>query len=464
VSAAAFEEYTTAERPAGPWLDLAPAPVTRPVHTAIAKALFLRVVPHLAVRVELPDGRVVGGGDADAPLMRVRSEAFFRRLGSDGLIGFGEAFMAGDWDADDPAAVLAPFAARMSTLVPAWMQRLRRFYVQHQPAREQNTKVGARRNVSRHYDLSNELFALFLDESMTYSSALFETGSVPERKTGSVPERKTGSVPERKTGSVPERKTGSVPERKTGSVPERHAASTLEDAQRAKVERLLDATGVGLGSRVLEIGTGWGALAVRAAQRGATVTTLTLSREQAARARERAQAAGVSARVDVQLRDYREACGEYDAIVSVEMIEAVGMEYWPTFFTTVERVLAPGGRIGIQAIVLEHDRMLATRDQYTWIHKYVFPGGALPSLRAIDEIVRRDTQLRVDGTFSFGSHYAATLRCWRERFDAHAAEVAALGFDTTFRRMWDFYLAYCEAGFATGYLDVAQLVLSHRGS
>jgi cyclopropane-fatty-acyl-phospholipid synthase len=424
VSAAAFEEYTQAARPSGPWLDLAPAPVTRPFHTAIARALFLRVVPHLAVRVELPDGRVVGGGDVDAPLMRVRREAFFRRLGSDGLIGFGEAFMAGDWDADDPAAVLAPFAARMSTLVPAWMQRLRRFYVQHQPTRDQNTKVGAQRNIARHYDLSNELFALFLDQSMTYSSGLFEPGSVPERKAG----------------------------------------DTLEDAQICKMDRLLDATGVGLGTRMLEIGTGWGALAVRAAQRGATVTTLTLSREQAALARERARAAGVSARVDVQLRDYREANGEYDAIVSVEMIEAVGMEYWPTFFATVERVLAPGGRIGIQAIVLQHDRMLATRDQYTWIHKYVFPGGALPSLRAIDEIVRRDTGLRVDGTFAFGAHYATTLRRWRERFDAHAGEVDALGFDATFRRMWDFYLAYCEAGFATGYLDVAQLVLSHQGN
>ncbi len=415
MSTAVFDESTHAERPTGPWLDLPPAPVARPVHTAIARALFLRVVPRLAVQVELPDGRVVGGGGPAAPVMRIRREAFFRRLGTDGLIGFGEAFMAGDWDADDPAAVLAPFAARMSTLVPAWMQRLRHFYVRHQPAREENTKVGARRNVSRHYDLSNELFALFLDESMTYSCGVFEAGD------------------------------------------------TLEQAQLRKIDRLLDSTGVGLGTRVLEIGTGWGALAVRAAQRGAIVTTLTLSCEQAALARERAEAAGVSSRVDVQLRDYREAAGRYDAIVSVEMIEAVGMEYWPTFFTTIERVLAPGGRIGIQAIVLQHDRMLDTRDQYTWIHKYVFPGGALPSLRAIDEIVWRDTQLRIDGTFAFGAHYATTLRHWRERFDAHAAEVDALGFDTTFRRMWDFYLAYCEAGFATGYLDVAQLVLSHRG-
>ena len=164
----------------------------------------------------------------------------------------------------------------------------------------------------------------------------------------------------------------------------------------------------------------------------------------------------------MQLRDYRDVEGRYDAIVSVEMIEAVGMEYWPTYFITLERALAPGGRIGVQAILLPHDRMLATRDQYTWISKYVFPGGALASLRAIDELLRDHTHLQVDDTVTFGADYARTLRAWRQRFDAHAAEVDALGFDATFRRMWDFYLAYCEAGFATAYLDVAQLVMSSR--
>src|SRR5439155_5431211 len=178
-----------------------------------------------------------------------------------------------------------------------------------------------------------------------------------------------------------------------------------------------------IGSRVFEIGTGWGALAVRAAQRGATVTTLTLSRDQAAVARERATRAGVAPRVDVQLRDYREVEGRYDAIVSVETIEGVGMECWPTYFTTLERALAPGGRIGIQAILLAHDRMLATRDQYTWIHKFIFPGGAIPSLRAIDELLRDHTNLRVDDTLTFGDDYGRTLRCWRERFDAHATDV-----------------------------------------
>jgi cyclopropane-fatty-acyl-phospholipid synthase len=395
----------------GPWTAVRAAP-DRPVHTAIARALFHRAVRRMPVRVVLPDGLVLGAGGATSPVMRIRSDDFFRRLGGQGLVGFGEAYMTGDWDADDPAAVLVPFARRLTVLVPQWMQRLRRIYVQHQPTRERNTLAGARRNIARHYDLSNGLFALFLDESMTYSSAWFEPGD------------------------------------------------TLERAQMRKVDRLLEATGVGAGTRVLEIGSGWGALAIRAAQLGATVTSITLSAEQAALADARIAAAGVADRVDVQLCDYREIDGEYDAVVSVEMIEAVGERYWPAYFSSLERALAPGGRIGIQAILLEHDRMLATRDQYTWISKYIFPGGALPSLDAIDAVLARHTGLHIAQTTTFGRHYATTLREWRTRFDAHARDVEALGFDLRFRRMWDFYLAYCEAGFETGYLDVAQLVLS----
>ena len=408
---AAVHEQQPAPAPAGPWTALGPTPRRR-VHTAIARLLFHRAVRRLDLRVVLPDGIVIGGGGPDAPLMRIRRDDFFARVGALGLVGFGEAFMAEDWDADDPAAVLVPYARKLTVLVPRWMQQLRRLYVQHQPARERNTLTGARRNIARHYDLSNDLFALFLDESMTYSCAWFEPGD------------------------------------------------TLARAQARKVDRLLDATGVGLGTKVLEIGTGWGALAIRAAQRGATVTSITLSKEQADLARQRIDAAGLSERVDVRLCDYREVEGSFDAVVSVEMIEAVGAEYWPAYFAAIDRVLAPGGRAGIQAILLEHDRMLATRGQYTWVHKYIFPGGELPSLAAIDDAVARHTSLHVAGCTAFGHHYATTLREWRTRFDAHAREVEALGFDRRFRRMWDFYLAYCEAGFATRYLDVAQLVLT----
>ena len=407
--AIAAESFEREYRP-GPWRTLPPVP-HKPVHAAICRMLFHRVARNLRVRVEMPDGTVHGSTTPGDPVLRVHRDAFFHRVGTDGLVGFGEAYMAGDWDADDLGAALAPFAARVDSLVPPWMQKLRRFYVRRQPPHEENTRHGARANIQRHYDLSNDLFALFLDESMSYSCALYEPGD------------------------------------------------TLETAQERKIDRILDAVRAGPGARLLEIGSGWGALAIRAAKRGASVTTLTISREQQHEARRRVADAGVADRVDVELRDYRDATGAYDAVVSVEMIEAVGERYWPVYFESIERLLAPGGRAGIQAIVLEHARMVATRSQYTWIHKYVFPGGALPSVRAIEQTLAAHTRLRVSDRFHLGPDYATTLREWRARFDAHAAEVDAIGFDHTFRRMWDFYLAYCEAGFATGYLDDVQLVL-----
>jgi cyclopropane-fatty-acyl-phospholipid synthase len=407
-----FERFEHEDRH-GPWRALRPAPRV-PIHAAICRTLWHRVAHTLPVQVFLPDGRSIGSHDREHPVFRVHRDAFFHRVGSAGLIGFGEAYMAGDWDADDLGAALAPLCARIDSLVPPWMQRLRHFYVSRQPAQEDNSRAGARDNIHRHYDLSNDLFALFLDESMTYSCALFESGD------------------------------------------------TLERAQQRKIDRMLDAVHVGPTTRLLEIGTGWGALAVRAAQRGAVVTSLTLSTEQQAAARWRAAEAGVGDRVDVQLCDYRDAEGSFDAVVSVEMIEAVGERYWPEYFTTLERVLASGGRVGIQAIVFEHARMVATRSQYTWIHKYIFPGGLIPSVRAIESTLAEHTGLAVTDAFHFGHDYATTLRAWRSRFDANADAVDALGFDATFRRMWDFYLAYCEAGFATGYLDDVQLVLEAR--
>jgi cyclopropane-fatty-acyl-phospholipid synthase len=217
------------------------------------------------------------------------------------------------------------------------------------------------------------------------------------------------------------------------------------------------------GSRVLEIGTGWGELAIRAARRGATVHSVTLSSEQLELAEERIAAAGYAEQCTVELLDYRAVRGQYDAVLSVEMIEAVGHEYWSTYFRTLDRVLAPGGRVGIQAITMPHDRMLATRRTWTWINKYIFPGGFLPSVQAIDEVTRADTTLRITERLSMGQHYAETLRRWDLAFrDAHE-DVRALGFDETFERMWHFYLEYSRAGFASGYIDVQQLVLERPG-
>jgi len=214
------------------------------------------------------------------------------------------------------------------------------------------------------------------------------------------------------------------------------------------------------GMHVLEIGSGWGAMAIRAAsERGARVTTLTLSTEQQALARQRAEAAGVGHLVDVRLEDYRAATGQYDAIVSVEMIEAVGEAYWPTYFATLDHLLAPAGRVGLQAITIAHDRLLATRRSYTWIHKYVFPGGIIPSIRAISDTLAAHTSLSIVERRDLGPHYAHTLALWRENFLANWGRLER-NFDDTFRRMWEFYLAYCEAGFRVGYLGVSQFGLA----
>lgn len=391
----------------------------------VARVLAGRIVRRVPVRVEGPGRQVLGWPDPaaaprDVPVLHlVRPRAFFTRLGHAPKIGFGEAYMAGDWrpaPGTDLGEALRPFAASITDAVPAWMQRLRGLVEESLPAHQRNTLHGSRRNIRAHYDLSNDLFAAFLDPSMTYSSALFDE-SRPS------------------------------------------ADQDLEDAQLRKVDAALDAAGVGAGTRLLEIGTGWGTLALRAAQRGAEVTTLTLSVEQARLARERIAAAGLADRVDVRLQDYREAQGTYDAVVSIEMIEAVGDEYWPTYFAAIDRLLAPGGTAVVQAILMAHDRYLATRRSFSWIQKYVFPGGIIPSMRAIEETTTVHTSLRVVGTRHFGASYAETLRRWRAQFGRSWPRIASLGFDETFRRMWEFYLAYSESGFATGYLDVAQVRL-----
>jgi cyclopropane-fatty-acyl-phospholipid synthase len=406
------------------WPDVAVA-AGSPVRAAVARALFSTALARLPLRVRLPDGRLSGAGGPATPVMVLhRPREFFRRFGASGLIGFGESYMAGDWDCADLTGLLAVFAAHVDDLVPPWLQRLRALAVRRQPPDDLQTIQGARRNIGRHYDLSNNLFALFLDETMTYSSALFETGA----------------------DGTP-----------VAMPPSGHL---LAEGQRRKIDRLLDRAGVGPGCRVLEVGTGWGELAIRAARRGARVRTITISREQQAFAARRVAEAGLASQVSVELRDYRDVDGEFDAICSVEMLEAVGERYWDAYFAALDAHLAPGGRIGLQTITMSHDRMLATRHTYTWIHKYIFPGGLLPSLTAIDNSLTRATRLRIAAREDFGAHYAETLRIWRERFAAGADEVARLGFDEVFNRMWKFYLCYSEAGFRAGYIGVSQLTLA----
>jgi cyclopropane-fatty-acyl-phospholipid synthase len=403
------------------WPALAASP-RAPIRAVAARLIFERAVARVPVRVTFPDGRVLGGGSPASPEFEVvRPAAFFARLGRDAKIGFGEAYMAGDWRAGsgtDLADLLTPFAARLTTLIPPALQRLRVFAERRVPQDQENTLDGSRTNIAAHYDLSNDLFAAFLDPTMSYSSAWFDD-SEPTA-----------------------------------------AATRLEEAQLRKTDGILDLADVRAGTRVLEIGSGWGSLALRAAQRGAHVTTITLSREQMRLARERVEAAGLSGLVDVRVQDYREVDGEYDAIVSVEMIEAVGEAYWPAYFATLDRLLAPGGTVAIQAITMTHERFLATRRSFSWIQKYIFPGGIIPSLQAIDGALAAHTTLRVTRQRELREHYARTLRLWRERFLDQWPRIHAQGFDETFRRMWEFYLAYSEAGFRSGYLGVSQLQMT----
>ena len=336
-----------------------------PLAATIARLLFERAVQMIPVRVTYPNGASIGGchsspGSPGSPrsleFELVRPGAFFARLGRDTKIGFGEAYMAGDWRAGpgtDLADLLAPFAARLTRLVPQPLQRLRTIVDKPIPTNHENTLDGSRDNIRAHYDLSNDLLEAFLDPTMSYSAAWFDEGE-----------------------SVV-------------------TATRLQEAQLRKIDGVLDYAGVSAGTRLLEIGTGWGALAIRAAQRGAQVTTVTISAEQRAFAAERVAEAGVSDRVDMRLQDYREVDGEFDAIVSVEMIEAVGEAYWPTYFATVDRLLAQGGKVSIKAITMAHERVLATKRSFSWIQKYIFPGGIIPSLQSIYETLAAHTTLRV---------------------------------------------------------------------
>lgn len=413
---------TSTGRPTSNWpgLDDVPSGPRAAVSARVAERLFRAAVDRLDVTVHV-GGTTLGRG---GPAITVhRPEELYARLGRDQLIGFGEAYLTGAWDTarpEDLTPFLTVMAAELPRLVPESLQRLRGLVVKRPPRRERSSTRNSRHNIAHHYDLSNDLFELFLDPGLSYSSALF-----PERLLGGSARRED-----------------------------------LEAAQHAKIDRLLEQAQVGAGTRVLEIGSGWGELAIRAARRGAMVRTITLSVEQKALADRRIAAAGMADWVSVELCDYRDvarAGEQYDAVVSVEMIEAVGWQYWRTYFETIDAVLAPGGSVAIQAITMPHDRMLATRNTWTWINKYIFPGGFLPSVRVIDEITARRTGLRMVDRLSMGAHYAETLRLWDEAFLAASTEVLGLGFDETFLRMWHFYLEYSRAGFASGYLDVNQL-------
>lgn len=382
------------------------------IRATVAKQILRRIAPHIDVAIVLPNGEVLGPKKQNLPIMSIKSENFFNRLGRDYKIGLGEAYTAGEWTASPSLVeVFTPFAEKLDQIVPAWMGKFRKLFEPFQPAQEENDLKGSRSNISRHYDLSNEMFALFLDETMSYSSANF-------------------------AGATP-------------------GFEGLAEAQIRKVDGILDFARVKSGMRILEIGTGWGQLSIQAAGRGAHVHSITLSQEQKELAEKRVQAAGLSDLVTIELRDYRDITDMYEAVVSVEMIEAVGEKYWQTYFDAIANHLKPGGHFGLQAITMQHDRMLAAKHAYGWIHKYIFPGGLIPSLESIAENTKQNFDL-VDRR-QMGLDYAHTLKLWRERFMQNTDKLRALGFDEEFERIWEYYLAYSEAGFRAHHLDVWQL-------
>jgi cyclopropane-fatty-acyl-phospholipid synthase len=399
----------------GPLAHLADRPIV-----SVAERVGLAAASRIKVgrlTVVLPDGRRRVFGDPDSDRrgeIHIHDVEAGVRLLLHGETGAGEAYMDGLWSSPDLVALIELAALNRSALALAkgwWRVPLevpRR--LAHRARR--NTDAQARRNIAAHYDLGNDFYRLFLDETMTYSSAVFES---PEQ--------------------------------------------SLADAQRNKYRRMAEGAGLEEGMHVLEIGTGWGGFALYAAgELGCRVTSITISQEQHDLAQERLRAAGLECLVDVQMRDYRDIAGQYDAIVSIEMLEAVGAEYYTTYFQACDRALKPGGKLSLQVITFPDAAYEAQRRGANWIQTYIFPGGLCPSLAVIERSTH-GTRLLIRGVDDIASSYVRTLRLWRTRFLESVDAVRAQGFDDRFIRMWEYYLALCEAGFATGLTQDLQIVM-----
>ena len=386
---------------------------------AIARRVLERALSGIedgAIELRAPDGvRRFGDPAAEPQVLEIHDPRFFARLARSGKLAVGEGYQAGEWSSPDLPGLVALLARNQDQVFNR--PPLSRLAAITRLIPHIELPRGLRRaeqDIHAHYDLGNAFFSLWLDESMTYSSALYET-----------------------------------------------SGATLAEAQQSKYRALADATRIGPDDHVLEIGTGWGGFALHLArERGCRVTTATISREQHALATQRVREAGLADRIDVVYCDYRKLAGSYSRIVSIEMIEAVGHRQLGTYFATIDRLLAPDGLAGIQAILVPDQRYRAYRRQRDWIRKHIFPGGMLPSLEAVTTAARRSSTLMVHDVREIGPHYARTLREWRERFLLCRTEVEALGLDLRFQRTWEYYLAFCEAAFATHALRDAQLVLT----
>jgi cyclopropane-fatty-acyl-phospholipid synthase len=386
---------------------------------AVTRALG--AMKHGRLSVTLPNGELLIFGDGSNPRgaayglearLRVTDPAFFRRCVFHGDIGFAESYMAGEWESDDLAEVLSWFI--LNAVDEARSPRLLRWLDRLGHRLRANTLGNSRRNIAQHYDLSNDFFALFLDRSMTYSSALFD-----------------------------------------------HPGRSLEEGQQAKFERLCTLLELQRGDRLLEIGGGWGAFSRYAAARyGCHVTTITISTEQYAWAERCRQEEELELQIDLRLADYRTVSGHFDKIVSIEMLEAVGHEYFDLFFAKCGELLAPNGLVALQVITAPESRYESIRHGVDFIQKHIFPGGLIPSAGALLASVYRTTDLTLRNLADFGDSYARTLELWNERFEASKEAVRALGFDELFLRKWRYYFLYCMAAFRMRHVSVVQMLLT----
>lgn len=401
-------------------ITLAPAPKPSKSdlrYLAFVSSLFSNLTVG-KIRLVRPDGLARDFGDPEADLTAdiiVHDWNFFKRLVTGASVGVGESYMSGEWTSDDLVSVFRILIANRKSLrrlTPAAVLNIAGDYAFH--ALRANRLGQSKKNISAHYDLSNDLYELFLDETMTYSAAVFE-----------------------------------------------HPNMTLAEAQIAKYRRLAEQIHIDESCHVLEIGCGWGGFAIFAASTyGCRVTGITLSEEQAAMARERITEAGLDDLVEIRLIDYREVKGQYDRIVSIEMLEAVGHQFLDTYFEQVDRLLGPDGLAAIQVITIPEQRYENYRRRPDFIQRYIFPGGHLPSLEAMTGSMGDNTELFVESVDNIGIDYAETLRRWRLAFLENVDEVRDLGFDDRFVLMWEFYFAYCEAAFLARYINDLQLVLT----
>jgi cyclopropane-fatty-acyl-phospholipid synthase len=387
-----------------------------PASFRLAGLLLLRT-ENGSIRFNLPGGRSVlfdHGKPGPAATVDVHRFGFAKRALAGGDIGFAESYMDGEWSTPDLTAVLEFFSENFEAAgklavggsIMRAMNKLRHFF-------NRNSRSGARRNIMAHYDLGNEFYGAWLDDTMTYSSALYDRPNL-----------------------------------------------SLEQAQTAKYANIADQLSAGPESRLLEIGCGWGGFAEYAAKvRGSKVTCLTISEAQRDFALRRMQEEGLGDRVEILLQDYRDHKGAYDGVASIEMFEAVGEAYWPSYFGKVHENLDSNGRAALQIITIDDRLFRRYRNRTDFIQRYIFPGGMLPSEKALREAFDR-SGLRLDGVQYFGKDYAHTLKLWAERFEDAWERIQTFGFDERFRRLWRFYLSYCEAGFNNGRINVGQFQLA----